>query len=396
MNLSVRLPGADPLCRFYTRPHVGDALVSMLGNVDRPARILDLASGAGALSMAAARRWGDADLVTVDLDPAAAFEGFGFKRHRHVVADALDADLPDVIASSGFDLALCNPPYRMPRWRPGFERILGEAGLADAVTPATASAEVLFVAQNLRLCRVGGRVGLLVPDGLVSGRLAASFRKVLLREHRVESVVQLPRGAFLGTDARAFIMVLEKGGATVGPVALRRFDRNGRLGPSRMVSRTDAEARLDFDYHAHAARGHGPTLRELGAAVVRGSIERPHQVAAPAFHTTDFPKGEDRLSHPLPALGWFGSQGSIVCAEPGDILMARVDRNLERKVCGIASGSMPISASIFRVRVPFDRQGAVLRTLLSVEGARRLAATARGVGARMLGKEDLLDMSLPL
>ncbi len=390
----------DPLCRFYTRPRVGQVLTDLLGPPGDATRIMDLASGGGALAAAASRKWKTSDLVTVDVDPEVGSKRLDFRTHTHVVADALDADLPDLLGGGEFDVSLCNPPYRMPRWRPGFERILDEAGLAGAVTPATASAEVLFIAQNLRLSRMGGRIGLLVPDGLVSGRRTERFRSALLRHHRIESVVQLPRGAFHGADVKAFIMVLEKGRGTIAPVALRCLDRAGVLGERCLVSPSAAEERMDYDFHVASGRGGGPALGgpalgDLGVAIVRGSIERPRACGLPVFHTPDFPIDGARRAHDLLTASNAGST-SLIRAEPGDVLVARVDRNLQRKVCGVAAGSSVISASVFRLRIPPLHRDAVLDALLSPGGAARLAATARGVGARMIGKEDLLRMRLPV
>ena len=333
--------------------------------------------------------------MTVDIDPSAALGARGPKRHLHITADALDERLPDLLPGAGFDITLCNPPYDVPQWRPGFERILSEAGLADAVVPAQASAEVLFVAQNLRLARPGGRLGLLVPDGLMTGRRSAPFRAALLRDHRVETVVQLPQSAFLRTEARAFVLVLTKGRPSRHPVALRKIGLEGLISAPCMVSPLAAAHRLDHDFHAAAGVGRGPSLRDFNAKLVRGSVKVPARAAVPFFHTTHFPRGDARYAHDLPR--WEGPADSrLVCAEPGDILIARVDRNLQRKVCGVATGRIPLTSSVLRLRVSAPWRNQVLAALLSSEGEARLAATARGVGARMLGCEDLAIMSLPL
>ncbi len=120
-------PSRDPLGRFYTHPGVGDVLVTMMAE-DAPQRILDLGAGGGALSRAARSRWTSSDITTVDVDetiaqdPLAMIGLAGPGLHRHIVADVLDADLPDRLGeiAGSFDAALCNPPYIVPRWQPSF------------------------------------------------------------------------------------------------------------------------------------------------------------------------------------------------------------------------------------------------------------------------------------
>lgn len=392
----------DPLCRFYTRAGIGELLVGLMSQ-EAPARILDLASGAGALSQAAGLRWDAAEITSVDIDAAALPGGTSARgRHRHIVADGLDVDLPAILAAdrSGFDATLCNPPYRIPEWRPGFARILEEAGLDGAfATRRETSAEALFVAQNLRLTRAAGQIGLIVPDGLVTGRRSAPFRRALLEHHRIECVVQLPRRAFRRTDALAFILVIGKDLPANTAIPLKRLERDGTLLPPILVEPIRAEERLDYDFHAHAPRG-GPTvsLRDLGAEVVRGTLQSNEARGAsfPVFHTTHFPKGDARRAHSLPDDEIPNGIGPLVVAEPADILVARVDRELHAKVCGVSAGRAALSATVFRVRLEHRWRDKVLGALLSPLGEARLRATARGVGPRMLGKEDLLTMPLPL
>ena len=59
--------GSDPLGRYYTDPVIGKVFVSMFDRRHVSA-ILDLGSGSGSLTIAAARRWADAHIQTVDID----------------------------------------------------------------------------------------------------------------------------------------------------------------------------------------------------------------------------------------------------------------------------------------------------------------------------------------
>ncbi|MFY1004857.1 N-6 DNA methylase, partial [Escherichia coli] len=83
-----------------------------------------------------------------------------------------------------FDLAVCNPPFFRPDWNRDFARILQYADLADAC-PSTSdvTAEILFLAQNLRMVRDGGKIALIAPDGLLTGWRSSAFRRALMDRH---------------------------------------------------------------------------------------------------------------------------------------------------------------------------------------------------------------------
>jgi type I restriction enzyme M protein len=84
----------DPLSRFYTKETASRALVSLMRDT-APKQVLDLGSGAGALSHAARIRWKNAEITSVDIDHFAdehrrllpqLRRGGG---HRHIIADVL-------------------------------------------------------------------------------------------------------------------------------------------------------------------------------------------------------------------------------------------------------------------------------------------------------------------
>ena len=58
---------SDILGRYYTNSYVGTILVSSMGAIS-PEFVLDLGSGDGALTTAAAKIWQDARYYTVDID----------------------------------------------------------------------------------------------------------------------------------------------------------------------------------------------------------------------------------------------------------------------------------------------------------------------------------------
>jgi type I restriction enzyme M protein len=396
----------DTLNRFYTREAVGDLLVDQLGPFV-PRNVLDLGAGEGSLSAAVLRRWQGTEAVTVDLDPAIVkglhrrLEDAGAGQHHHHEHDALDPMLPSSLIEHGqFDLAVCNPPFFRPDWNRKYADILQDAELSEAC-PSTvdATAEILFLAQNLRMVRDGGKVALIAPDGLLTGWRSVAFRRAVMDRHAVDCVLQLPNHSFHDTEARCFILIIIKNAGPSETVKLLRYDVNDGLSDPITVSRNQAETRMDFDFHTDRGgqEGQVATLRQLGAEIRRGSLDTMARKAATyrTFHTTDYrsiEKGIIALEGD-PALP---EDRKLVVAEVGDILMARVDRSLHEKVAMVVSGCAAVTDCIYRVRLPAEFRTPVFDALRSPAGMASLLAATKGVSARLLGKADLLDLPLQL
>lgn len=391
------------LNKFYTRPEVGTLLVEEIGKIE-PKAVIDLGAGEGSLAAAVASEWPNACITTVDIDVGcvddlhAGITAAGAQTHNHVIRDALDPTLPDDLGAASFDLAVCNPPFFRPTWKRAFADILQSADFADACpTLSDVTAEVLFLAQNLRLVKDGGTIAMIVPDGLATGWRALAFRRELLRRHRLKAAVQLPPYSFADTEAYCFILILEKGEKSPADlVKMTRLHDDGSVSKPIYVSGAQAEIRLDYAYHslAKGVDSQVVTLRELGAQIQRGSLSTVDRKRAGSFvfHTGDFPAQ-------MSAVYFESDPPDLTCkrlviAEVGDILMARVDRELHQKITRVAKGSAAITDCVYRIRLPEQHRMAAFKALTSPDGRERIKATTKGVGARLLGKGELLDLPL--
>ncbi|MFK0209225.1 N-6 DNA methylase [Agrobacterium sp. NPDC090283] len=389
------------LDQYFTLGAVSDHLMGLFDSAGAM-NILDLGSGGGSLSAAAVRRWSEASITTVDID----YRVSGFlretlqnrtcTRHVHHVADALDVDLPSRMNGEEFELAICNPPYRRIQWREGFARILSEAGLDDlhAIPKDSLSSEVLFLAQILRLARPGAEIGVIVPDGFVSGLRTRPIREALMRRTDIRRVVELPRGSFRGTEAKAHVLVLRNSRPSGMPISVGTLTAEGAV-RSFCVSVDQAAIRLDWAHYSDVPGGGHIKLGDLGAEIARGTISSVGIRGArhAVFHTSDFPA--QRTTIELPGDAGDVPQG-LVSAAAGDILLARVDRRLETKVCLVSSGAAALSDCVFRIRVGEQDRDAVFMFLKSEAGREALVRTSRGVGARMISKTALLGMEMNL
>jgi len=402
----IRIERSDILGRYYTKHDIGAALVAHMGRLT-PTHLLDLGSGTGSLSYAALSQWRDVRLLTVDIDAQSRQQiskllpADARYIHRHICADALCSDLPNILSArfERIDTGVCNPPFITPRWRRGFAAILEDAGFSNCLPVIReANAALLFLAQNLRVLSPHATLGIILPDTLMSGVRYEPFRRELLRRYCVHKAVRLPRYSFQGTDALAHILIVSKGAGTQRDVSLQLLDVG--LSSDESMIRVDpsrAAVRLDFLYHS-SATVHSTGLRpaaklgDICTDVSRGTLTtgdvRSSGIAA--FHTTDI------------NCAWMGSWKNLpdsqrassrvgIAVQAGDILMARVGRNLQKKIIGVNRGGIEITDCLYRIRVPTPWQRHVLADLTSVAGQRWLESRIHGVSARQLTKADLLQ-----
>lgn len=393
----------DPLGRYYTASAVGQIFVNLFDQRQANS-ILDLGSGGGSLTFAAAKRWIDARIQTIDVDLGVeelirvGMASAGHLQHDHLVADVLDENLPEMIGGTRFDVAVCNPPYTRIKWRDGFARILAEAGMEQlkALPPNALSSDIMFIAQILRLAERGAEVGVIVPDGLVSARPYRAVRQALLERVRVMRVVQLPRRSFRGTEAQAHIIVFRNEKGRGEPVQISQLGVDGVSSPI-LVSNDDAGIRMNYGYYVSAAKTPriGLSLRDIGAEITRGSLSsaEARNCKEPVFHTNCFTQ-LSTFDYRLDGRGEDLDKPGRRIARPGDILMARVDRSLHKKICVVTEGQALLSDCIYRIRVPVGWRDAVVRGMISEAGQAALVGATKGVGARMLSKNDLLDLEI--
>lgn len=400
MQLSRYAKTSDPLGRYYTEPRIAALLIEAMG-LPHPGTVLDLGAGDGSLVGEAAKVWTSAHFITVDIDANAAssmlptLRGSAF---RHHMVDALDARLADRLGLSWgeADAALCNPPYVRPKWKKQFAEILEDAGLSHVLPRlGDVPADLLFIAQNLRLLRKAGRLGLILPDGIVSGEKFTLFRKTLIQEHRVERVIELPRRIFRNTDAKAHIVIVSKHGKSCDHIAVQRLEADGVLSDPHLISAGSAVKRFDYSYVTKNVTN--KETRKIGDETIficRGSFSSAERKFSgfPIFHTTDFSTDDafvpSSFNLPKRCLG----AESCVVAEPGDILVARVGRNLSQKVCMVRKGRVAISDCLLLLRVNEEKRHNIFSFLRSSAGRLLLDASAHGVGAKFITPKSLLEL----
>jgi type I restriction enzyme M protein len=233
-------------------------------------------------------------------------------------------------------------------------------------------------------------------------------RRALLRQHLIEQVVQLPRGVFKGTEAQTYLAVLSKMDGETDQLTLRQMGSDGQLSSAVDVPQELAAKRMDYTFHAQASS----TLRlqegyrriQVGDAltdVIRGSICSSEIRGFPTavFHLGDFakPDGKNNIRIVPKRFSLRDSEARTMSrnahlAWPGDILLARVGRNLHNRLALVGHGPCVISDCIFALRATEEHRERLYRFLESDAGQRALATSAHGVAARFLSKRNLLEI----
>ncbi len=353
--------------------------------------------------------------MTVDIDSSlASYWGGGDSRatrcgahkHVHIHADALSQELPLILdtASKPIDVGICNPPFLIPKWKKNFHEILEETGFVHCFSSTSIiDAALLFLAQNLRLLSKNATLAIILPNSLVSGAKYEKFRKHLLVSYEVLKVIQLPRWAFHNTDALASIFIIRKATSSSGFVVIQSLGESRQLSDKLVIPLESGFGRLDYNFHAHKQcddeTANAETLGSANVLISRGSLSssQARQFGRPVFHTSHISSVDCGKWIDLSGFSISGSHFSetkLVLGQPGDILLARVGRNLETKIIGVAAGSVILTDCIYRIRAPDVLRDRILSGLSGSYGRQWISARAHGVAARHLTKADLLSFPI--
>ncbi len=110
-----------------------------------------------------------------------------------------------------------NDRYTVVLANPPFTGSIDKSDINDSLTLHTTKTELLFVERMVHLLQMGGKCGVIVPDGVLFGSSNAhkKLRQILLEQCQLEGIVSMPSGVFkpyAGVSTAA--LVFTKGGST--------------------------------------------------------------------------------------------------------------------------------------------------------------------------------------
>lgn len=373
--------------QHYTGSTVASVLTKLL-DVRNPATVIDLGVGEGSLLMGANALWSSARLHGIDIDQTSldvARQQLG--KGTFGRADCLGAALPSSIRKlfSTADVVLCNPP---------FLELSHPFAKQNATQDWRLTAEVKFLEISLELLRSGGSLGIILPARYVSGPSYREFRRRLVSTCNVVSITHLPISTFKTAEVEAHFLVLRKE-LPAGAISLHSMGEAGQLSEAISLAFESAEDRMDFQYYAGLGdwtKNAVPLSLLLAQDVRRGVVSRGRATAQNIFHTTDFKRYPDGLvSMPVHDI-----RHNTGLAIKGDILIPRVGLRSLHHCAQVIEGSFTYSDCVFRLRVLPEWQAYVFKYLRSAAGVEIRKCSAHGSCVKILGKQTLLDLPVPM
>jgi type I restriction enzyme M protein len=107
-----------------------------------------------------------------------------------------------------YDVVLANPP---------FKGSIDKGDINETLRLKTTKTELLFVNRIIDMLVIGGRAGVIVPDGVLFGSSNAhkDLRRMLVDECELQGIVKLPPGVFKPyAGVSTAVLIFVKGGRT--------------------------------------------------------------------------------------------------------------------------------------------------------------------------------------
>ena len=382
------------LGQYYTENIFCDLVVNHIKNIN-PLSLLELGAGQGNLLNAARKKWKDVNIISTDVD----IKNYKYLKHtipnaKHYNQDVIDENLSVKLGlfESLADVAVCNPPYTSITFDQKVKRILKNSGF-DKNTPSSTKimADLVFLAQNLNLLKKGGELGIVLPDSFLTSHKYEWVRDILLENHCIGCIIDLPEKIFSKTEAKTHILIINKGVRAEIDIPVYKSDNLGNITDKFSIKISDAKYRMDYDYNKWKSMLEDTSsVKSLGkiAEIKRGNITKKDAIDSNIefFHTTDFKSLEGRNLEQRRN----NYKKNYLTARKGDILLARVGKRCIGKVTLVKSGEIAITDCVYRIRVNKKYQKILFESLVSAEGQKWLKMHSHGVCSKVISKTDLV------
>lgn len=210
---------------FYTPAEVSD-LLARLVSPKEGARICDPACGSASLLIKVAEQ-----VKTTEGTPSRNFSLFGQESNGDTWAlsklnmflhnmDNARIEWCDTINNPQliehdhlmkFDVVVANPPFSLDKWGEFETTTSDRFGRFHRGLPPKSKGDYAFISHMIETTLPDGRVGVIVPHGvLFRGAAEGKIRTQLLEENYLEAVIGLPSNLFFGTGIPTAIMIFNK------------------------------------------------------------------------------------------------------------------------------------------------------------------------------------------
>lgn len=387
---------SNSLGQYYTQDSISKLLVSKI-LTKNPKSILELGVGDGSLVRVARRKWKNSKIIGGDIDPnnikvlKTEFPSLSLFLINGL-SSKLNVDLK--IKLGTIDVGICNPPYLKITRNKGIADIIKKSNLGDIKHYKTVTSDLIFLAQNLRLIREGGELGIILPDGLITSHNFEIFRKQIIKNYDVRGVIELPDKVFKKTEAKTYILVIKKSISKNQYLKIYKSNDKGIITDSIQVSKKELEFRMDFTYNKWKITNKttGTILKDLTTDIFRGNLSKKELESSNInfIHTTDL---ESNITFKK-----YKPNKRLIkkykCAQEGDIVFSRVGKRCLGRVLIIEKGAIVITDCLYVIRPKEGQKDFILSTLTSQYGKDWVNAHSHGVCAKVISKTDLLNLKI--
>jgi len=161
-----------------------------------------------------------------------------------------------------FDLLLTNPPFAGELKEPGLLRQY-EFGQKNGKLVNKIERHILFIERALELVRPGGRLGIVLPQGVFNNTNMQYVREWLFDKARILAVVGLHVNTFKPhTGTKTSVLFLQKWGGEAGdplpdyPIFMAVSQRSGKDNSGQYVYKKDSVGKYIYDPHHHRVLDH--------------------------------------------------------------------------------------------------------------------------------------------
>ena len=275
----------------YTPLAIVDGMLAWAAEQAAPARVIDPGAGSGRFLLEAARRFKNAELVGVEIDPLAAvvaranLSAAGLKNRSRIVLGDYRAEQP-VIESDGRSLFVGNPPYVRhhliePRWK---EWLVNSARELTLSASQLAGLHVYFFLATALRAQSGDYGALITAAEWLDVNYGALVRELFLGKLGGERIVVIEPTATPFPDAATTAAITAfRVGSRPRSIGLRRVKRIkdlDKLNGGRQVRRERLENERRWSRLTHNTRGCPEGFVELGelCRVHRGQVTGANKV----------------------------------------------------------------------------------------------------------------------
>ncbi len=322
-----------------------------------------------------------------------------------------------------FDLVIGNPPFSGRRVLEARPEVL--QGYELGVGRSRQRMEILFLELFVRLAKPGGRIAIILPEGLLGNGPLRYVREWLLRQGQVELVLGLPRHSFANTSAKTTVLVVRKFAMAKKVVPRATWMRSvavaGELAGGRMPSSTrgngwtavDLAGRQDWRPEAES-----PCGAPRQATVALGSVAKLRRGAALYGAQRELhPKGaEDRVLllraknlapegglriDPAADLAYISRAGCMfrpqALVKAGEIVFVRVGSRCYGRTALVPLGLEAQADDWLLIITPVVKLDAagLVSWMNSAEGRVSIQHMAKGVGSVSIAKSALATLQIP-